>query len=661
MAWTTPVDYSTGQVITAAIWNNLIGSGGNIDETAPAKVTTAGDLVYGTGTNAIARLGVGTANQVLKVNSGATAPEWSAVAASELTAGNDKVFYSNSSGVVTELALGVSGEVLTSNGATSAPSFAAAAAGGSISVTASGAISGAGIAVALNSDGTVSTIADNRTSPSYGSFNRITDYSASYSFDSWTQSVYCADQDAVVVYWWDNNSSGGGSTYKGYIAAGSISGSTITFGSIVEIGDASGSWYNGYALGIGYDPDTYKIWVAWHSQSNGCVTLATATVSGTTVTVSASAHSTGWYSSSYGSQNNAVFAYDTTNSQMIFSFSNYSAPSCSWAVVSESGGTITVGTALVNTDSIGGRANGNMIWMAGPARLVTFGGYSSSRAITTISVSGTTLTLDQQDTQSGLWGGDAQYGYKNCLVETASTDRALIGAYKPATSDAVYWNVIEVTAGAATTTVFTNPKEIPNTTEGNAGISWRFVRIGTTGNKYVFMQNSGANTTFFSTIEVSGIDGTPSIATIGETTTETSDTGTINLNNTNSNWLYTGTTHNKVVTSGNWTETGAAGNAAYKQCSSALITPSSGSTNATTWLGISEAAISDGASGSVTIVGGTNTGVTGLTQGSTYFVQANGTLATTPAFPVDYGKVGPALTATSILIQGVGNSNLSSS
>mgnify|MGYP003670785150 CR=1 FL=1 len=105
MAWTTPVDYSTGQVITAAIWNNLIGSGGNIDETAPAKVTTAGDLVYGTGANAIARLGVGSANQVLKVNSGATAPEWSAVAASELTAGNDKVFYSNSSGVVTELAL----------------------------------------------------------------------------------------------------------------------------------------------------------------------------------------------------------------------------------------------------------------------------------------------------------------------------------------------------------------------------------------------------------------------------------------------------------------------------------------------------------------------------------------------------------------------------
>ena len=39
-------------------------------------VTTAGDLIYGTGADAVARLGIGTASQVLAVNSGATAPEW---------------------------------------------------------------------------------------------------------------------------------------------------------------------------------------------------------------------------------------------------------------------------------------------------------------------------------------------------------------------------------------------------------------------------------------------------------------------------------------------------------------------------------------------------------------------------------------------------------
>lgn len=42
------------------------------------KITTAGDLLYGTAADTAARLGIGTAGQVLKVNAGATAPEWGA-------------------------------------------------------------------------------------------------------------------------------------------------------------------------------------------------------------------------------------------------------------------------------------------------------------------------------------------------------------------------------------------------------------------------------------------------------------------------------------------------------------------------------------------------------------------------------------------------------
>jgi hypothetical protein len=41
-----------------------------------STVTTAGDVIYGTGSAAVTRLGIGTAGQVLTVNSGATAPEW---------------------------------------------------------------------------------------------------------------------------------------------------------------------------------------------------------------------------------------------------------------------------------------------------------------------------------------------------------------------------------------------------------------------------------------------------------------------------------------------------------------------------------------------------------------------------------------------------------
>ena len=43
-------------------------------------ITTAGDLLYGTAADTVARLGIGTVGQVLKVNSGATAPEWGAAA-----------------------------------------------------------------------------------------------------------------------------------------------------------------------------------------------------------------------------------------------------------------------------------------------------------------------------------------------------------------------------------------------------------------------------------------------------------------------------------------------------------------------------------------------------------------------------------------------------
>lgn len=63
----------TGDIINAA-WGN--GVRNYLNATAPAVVTTAGDLVYATAAGVITRLGIGTARQQLHVNGGATAPEW---------------------------------------------------------------------------------------------------------------------------------------------------------------------------------------------------------------------------------------------------------------------------------------------------------------------------------------------------------------------------------------------------------------------------------------------------------------------------------------------------------------------------------------------------------------------------------------------------------
>lgn len=74
MAWTSPRTWVALEVLTAALLNTHLRD--NLLETAPAKVTTQGDLTYATAANALARLAKGTAGQALVMNAGATAPSW---------------------------------------------------------------------------------------------------------------------------------------------------------------------------------------------------------------------------------------------------------------------------------------------------------------------------------------------------------------------------------------------------------------------------------------------------------------------------------------------------------------------------------------------------------------------------------------------------------
>lgn len=72
MAWTTPRTWVASETVTAALMNTHIRD--NLLETAPAKVTTAGDIVYASAANALARLGVGSNGQFLTLAAGV--PAW---------------------------------------------------------------------------------------------------------------------------------------------------------------------------------------------------------------------------------------------------------------------------------------------------------------------------------------------------------------------------------------------------------------------------------------------------------------------------------------------------------------------------------------------------------------------------------------------------------
>lgn len=75
MAWTTPSTVTTGQLMTAAIWNQQVRD--NFGATGVATVTTAGDTTYATGANALARRAIGTTGQVMAVVAGV--PNWAAL------------------------------------------------------------------------------------------------------------------------------------------------------------------------------------------------------------------------------------------------------------------------------------------------------------------------------------------------------------------------------------------------------------------------------------------------------------------------------------------------------------------------------------------------------------------------------------------------------
>ena len=68
------------------------------DSVTGAKLSVSlvqGDVLYGSGTDALARLAKGTAGQSLVMNSGATAPEWGDSAAGAKGNGPDKIFWEN--------------------------------------------------------------------------------------------------------------------------------------------------------------------------------------------------------------------------------------------------------------------------------------------------------------------------------------------------------------------------------------------------------------------------------------------------------------------------------------------------------------------------------------------------------------------------------------
>jgi len=102
MAWTTPKTWASGYIVLAADLNTHLRD--NLNVTAPAVMTTAGDIIYASGANTPARLAKSTTSTQYLANTGTSnVPAWNEVA----------------------LATGVSGTLPVGNGGTGATTLTA--------------------------------------------------------------------------------------------------------------------------------------------------------------------------------------------------------------------------------------------------------------------------------------------------------------------------------------------------------------------------------------------------------------------------------------------------------------------------------------------------------------------------------------------------------
>jgi hypothetical protein len=130
LAWTTPKTWASGYVVLAADLNTHLRD--NLNVTAPAVMTTAGDIIYASGANTPARLAKSTTSTQYLANTGTSnVPAWNEVALSTgvsgtLPAGNGgtgqtslttgAILIGNSTSAITMVTQTTKGQILIGDG-----------------------------------------------------------------------------------------------------------------------------------------------------------------------------------------------------------------------------------------------------------------------------------------------------------------------------------------------------------------------------------------------------------------------------------------------------------------------------------------------------------------------------------------------------------------
>ena len=471
---------------------------------------------------------------------------------------------------------------------------------GVVNFVASGTLSN-GQTVILQSDGTVTGVAS--TAPTFN----ITAFQSSNAVKH-VNVAYVGSNKVVIAF--EDQPSGS----RGAAVVGTISGSSISFGSIVEF-DSSYS----HNIGIVYDSDNDKVVILYRDDGNSNYNTAiVGSVSGTSIS----------FGSAVTFGNNAYTSvpiravFDSSNNKVVVVYQDSNDSNKGKAIVGTvSGNSISFGTAVVfESGSVGNwisaafDSTNNKVVIA-----YDDGGNSNYGTAIVGTVSGTSISFGS----AAVFESASIYHHH---MTFDSTNGKVIIAYKDEGNSNYGTAVVGTVSG--TSISFGTPVVFQES-------HTRYITAAydSTNNKVVIAYyNSGNNG--YGTVIRGTVSGTSiSFDTPHVFHSDSTDYLSIAYDSDNSKLVVAFRDDENTI-----------GEATIIDSTTLIST----NLTATNYIGIAAEAISDGATGKITVVGGVNTGQTGLTTARTHYVQNDGSLSTSAGSPSVVA--GTAISASKLLV-----------
>lgn len=463
---------------------------------------------------------------------------------------------------------------------------------------------GSGVTVALNSDGTVEAISATANPESLGAKQTYTTNNAYYN------SIADVGNDKIIIFYADGNNS----SYPTAVV-GTISGTTITFASPVVVESAA----VGDSVSVVYNSTDSVAIFAWTSSTAGRIRKAS--LSGTTLTFGTAQNFTG---SLRGYEPTLVMA--ETENYAILIYRREASSYYAFYRNQQCGNGTTVSQSSEKT-----------LWSANVSALSLAASSSLGEVVFGMRDSGTGYLMS-----ASL---PASYGTSFSLssrTSIGSVDSMKISGYNDSLDrGVVYWSTglykyarVFGTAGVSGVTLYGSNRLVDYGGSDGYNIA---TSIATDGSSIAFAYRDTGNNNY-GTVRLGTMTSTSVTITNPYPADSTLVTDYAVPISDYSNDIKYITSQGVYVYGGKDQD--------VSDGVSHIVTGAS--SNNTDFIGITDQAIADTATGAVIVQGGVSDKVSGLTTGSDYYVQSNGTLSTT----VSSVPAGRALSTTSILLEG---------